>query len=167
MAITTYCTQAAIEDLIGTAAVTRCLDDNDDGVAEVPITKTLERAALKVNQYSTRHYSVTAANDWITGYASVVIAATMLFRRRGNAPPAELQDEYDAVVAMLEDVYSGKSELPMASPKAWEAPSMSNLTIDGRYNQSKVRVQDRISIGDAVPGQNTVDRYLPDVPTVG
>lgn len=168
MAVTQYCTRSDVEDLLSAGTVRSLLDDDDDGVAEVSISRTLDRAALKINQYCQRHYTVAelAANDWVK-HAAAVIAANFLFQRRANSPPGELEEEHEEILEFLREVYTGSCDLPGATPRGWDAPSMANLTIDGRYGQGKIRVQDRISLGDTMPSKNETERYLPDVPTVG
>lgn len=145
MAVVPYATRTELEHIWSEFGVDVRLDDDDDGVAQSGlVAAVLEEATVKVNYHLLARYSVAtlAASAWVK-WAAANIAACLLARRRGNPIPEAMQADCDEYLDALKEIKAGSTDLPadagLASPEFDSMPSVSNLTVDGRYRRRKVR----------------------------
>lgn len=132
MAIQTYCDRDDIASIISELGVIASIDDSMDGVEsvndELQVTKAIERAALKINQHVRQQYKLldVANNTWLT-YANAVLAAYDLRKRRGNPVEGSINDEYQEVQTVLNDVRWGRQQLPDQAPSFDYTPTTSSM----------------------------------------
>src|SRR6478672_2212277 len=112
-----YCTKSDIEAIWPPADVLASVDDDVNGTLSATesgyIDRAIERAANFINARLEMRYRLSdlAANTWCRD-ANAAIAAYWLSTRRGAAAPAQLQQQYDAYLALLTDIAAGKIKLP-------------------------------------------------------
>lgn len=93
---------------------------------------------------------------------AVAIALWYGSQTQGNPPPEAFERAYEDVMAKLLLVSQGKLQLPGVGLSIDMRPSMSNVKIDRRFVQQKVRVQQNIS----TDAPTTLDQNQAiDVPT--
>src|SRR5688572_12894990 len=119
----TYCTQADIEAIWPPADLLSSVDDDTTGTLDATelsyITRAIERAANHMNSRLAMRYTPAdlASNAWCRD-ANAAIAAYWLATRRGTAPPAQLQQQYDAYTAALDEIAAGRMRVPDATDRA-------------------------------------------------
>lgn len=160
MPLTTYCTEVQMRRYFSTDGITAFADHDQDGTADDDvITDCIEQATDEINAYAMQRYSAAAlsASTLIIRWA-VVLATKFLCERRGNSAPASLQSEFERIMLKLQQIPTGIFKLPGVATRSDFRPGFSNLTIDRRYQFSKVRVVHTASdqIPTALP-QKTLD----------
>lgn len=147
-----YCTTTEIQAIWSAFGVNARLDDDLDGVADQDVSAVIEQATSRINAYVLRRYAVTTctASTWLK-WCCATFSATLLARRRGNDIPDSLLTEAQEYRDALAEIKQGTLDLPAddgpAIPYSDETPAISNLTIDERFQQSKVRRVPRTSTG--------------------
>lgn len=118
---------------------------------QVNIDDCRGRASQRIDMYLVKRYDLTTVGNhrWVRQTAAV-FAAVCLNKRRGGTVPAELQREYDDLLAELREIRDGQMELDGVAPRAADTPSMSNVRVDMRYRTNKMRVENQISTGRPV-----------------
>jgi hypothetical protein len=124
---------------------------NDDQTQTTPdltiVNPAIIQARLWLSQYLVQKYDIsliTSANEWVK-WSTAVAASVILLRRKGGVVSAGLQEAYEALTAFLEGVQSGTLVAPGLTLVASPGISISNVTMDDRYNRAKVRVVQSIS----------------------
>jgi phage gp36-like protein len=134
MATQIYCTKADIEAIWPAASVLASVDDDANGTLSATeasyIDRAIERGANFVNARLEMRYRLSdlATNTWCRD-ANAAIAAYWLSTRKGAAAPAQLQQQYDAYVAALADIVSGRIKLPQQAESFDITPGVSNFVI--------------------------------------
>ena len=141
-----YTDQDRIERLLSRCGVVSFSDHNregdpDDGVVD----DCINRAAQETELFATQRYAQAGlVNSPLFVEWNTLVAAYFLCYRRGNPVPESLQFEFDRIMdvenGLLAKVAKGKLQLPGVPLKADLRPTFSNLKVDRRYRQSKVRV---------------------------
>jgi phage gp36-like protein len=122
----TYCTKVDIEAIWPPAELLASVDDDTSGTLspteEGYIDRAIERAANFLNARLEMRYRLTdlAASAWCRD-ANAALAAYWLSTRRGEEPPAHLQQQYDAYLAALAEIAAGRMKVP-------EVPDSFDLT---------------------------------------
>ena len=152
----TYTSQDEIERFLsqdGVDARTDDLANADDWWDDL-----IAMATDKVNFYCERWYDPEdmASNRWIRNHATVLGAFYLSLRR---ADPGIYHDLYQLYVAELEEVHSGRMQVPRLPQRGDLVPSMSNLEIDERYPHRKIRVDPTTSVGQSSGRQFPARRY--------
>lgn len=146
-----YCSETDIEDIMSTHFTLETTNDdgslNDDD--DTKVLNAIVRAEQRIQQYALNRYTDTLlqSNEWIR-WCCATFAAVQLARRRGNAIPNGLQDEYDEYLAHLQLVRDGKAEVPGLLPRSEPGMTMSNVTYDQSSRRRKIRVSKTISAGE-------------------
>lgn len=135
-------TEAEVERLMSVEMKVDFADHDEDGLADTGIVddcinEASEEIELALNR---RYASADLQSSNLIGRWATMLAATLLCRRRGNMPPESWDEEVQRIRERLEDVASGKKNLPGVSLRADLRPTFSNLRVDRRYRHSKVRV---------------------------
>lgn len=154
MPATPYCAREDIDDVLSDEGVGyRATDEANQIEKSGLVTRTIRQASDRVNLYCGERYTAAelATSDYIIS-ATAVIAAYMLSTRRGNPPPPSLEARYKEVFEELGKIQLGQADVPGIVTRGGSVPVLSNLRIDGRYRQSKVRVQPDISTGTPPQG---------------
>jgi len=131
----TYCTQSDIEAIWPPTSLLASVDDDTSGTLNATelgyITRAIERAANHMNSRLAMRYTPAdlAANKWCRD-ANAAIAAYWLATRRGVAAPAQLQQQYDAYTAALNEIAAGRLRVPDATDRADNVPGVTNFTIE-------------------------------------
>lgn len=142
----TYTTEAAMQRYFSASGTLAFSDHDGDAIEDDGvIDDCINQATEEIDGYARQRYSQaglsasTLINRWAT-----TIACFFLCLRRGNAPPESLQMEYDRLLAqpngLLPLIAAGKYSLPGVALIADLRPTWSNLRIDRRWPNSKVRV---------------------------
>jgi phage gp36-like protein len=160
-----YCDLDDMQRLFSSYGVTAFADHDGDGQDDSEVTNDcINQATEEINLYCQQWYepddlaTSTLVNRWCT-----VLATFFLCERRGNPVPDSLANEFNRIAAKLEQILAGTLKLPGLAMRDDMRPSMSNLTVDRRYRQSRIRVTEQNST-DA-PTRLTQD-VTTDVPTV-
>lgn len=161
MAVTALCTQANVEAILSQYGVEASLEDNADGMIDATVdgaaSDFLEKASADVCFYLFQRYEIAAitASAWAKWTAAIFCARDMM-TRRGNPCPDSLQREYDKREELLKAIALGTFSLPgdtgLANPQFDESPTVSNMTVDGRYHRRKVRRVPTTSTGGVPQG---------------
>lgn len=138
----TYTSQAEIERVWGETGVDLRTDDLVD--TATLFTEIVAEATDTINIYLTRRYTPATLENhaWIRR-AATWIGCYLLSRRRGN--PGQYYEEYQRIIDILEKIQANVQDLPRAIVRADSVPAGTNYTVDERYNQTKVRVQQATS----------------------
>jgi len=143
MAVATpYCTLADMQRLFSTQGVTAFSDHDGDGNDDADVTADcIDQATEEINLCAMQFYSAAAlatstlVNRWCT-----LLAVYFLCQRRGNPEPSIFQSEFDRIMLRLDGVRTGVLQIPGLARKANLRPSFSNLQVDRRYTNNRVRV---------------------------
>jgi hypothetical protein len=139
-----YCSISEIEAIYSIFGVNARLDDDQDGYGEVNVGAIIEQATSMMNRYLLKRYGVTAiaATTWAK-WCCATLGAVLIARRRGNDVPQSILDERDDYLEALKAIGNGQEDLIAddgpASTAYDETPTVSNLTVDGRFTRQKVR----------------------------
>lgn len=163
MATQTYCSISDVQAILGNYSTTRYLDDDEDtnlssgesSNGDSCITMT----ASQMNAELFRRYRSAdlASSDWCK-YCNAYLAAQLIARRRGNAPPPALEDEAERYRTWLRDIRYGRMNLPDTPLGVDPTPGTSNYSIDMAENQP-VRVDTEISRRDSADGVKRNTKY--------
>ncbi len=142
-----YTTQERVERLFSTQGVTAFADHDADGNADAGVMDDcINRATAEIRAKLVRFYqdSDLAGHELINEWATV-LATYFLCQRRGNPSP----DSYAADVAWIREQIAELvalqwvlSDIPF---RGGSPCTVSNLTVDRRYRQSRIRVTDQNS----------------------
>lgn len=111
------------------------------------VDNSIIQARLWLSQFLTQKYDVsliTSANEWVK-WATGLVASIYVMRRKGGMVPVGLQEAYEELRDFLKGVQSGSLVAPGLVLLASPGISISNVTMDDRYNRAKVRVVQTIS----------------------
>lgn len=143
---TQLCTQADMERILASYGVREYADHDDNGVIDTGVLDDcIDQASGEVLIWLGQRYSVAslAAQSLVVRWTATV-ACYFLTTRRGNPPPTSLEAEFHRLMdfpeGLLPLIGTGRVDLNGVSLKANLTPSMSNVTLDRRYRQSKIRV---------------------------
>lgn len=155
-----YCTTDDVKHILTTEGVDWLTIDQEIDAEDV-LAKNIERATVRIDQYVSGKYepSVLASNMWVK-WAAAVIASRYIAMRGGNPVPTGIQQQYDENEAFLKDVAAGVADIPGASRPRVGGIAMSNMVVDSRYPERKLRVLSGISVGDS---QSDTPRNLSEV----
>lgn len=148
----TYTSQAEIERVWGETAVDL---RTDDLVSTTTLfTEIVAEATDTINLYLNRRYeaSVMSENAWVRR-AATWVGCYLLSRRRGN--PGQYYEEYERILALLDQIKHNALDLPRAPVRSDAIPVGTNYTIDERYHQGKVRIQQGTTTGQPYPTAQT------------
>jgi phage gp36-like protein len=143
---TTYCTVAEVQRFLSTVGAVAYADHDDDGVADTDVIEDcINQATEEIDGYAgQRHTQAALAGSSLVTRWCVIIASYFLAIRRGNPPPESLALEFNRILdpdsGMLARVATGKYQLPRVALRADLRPTWSNLRIDRRWPNSKIRV---------------------------
>ncbi|TWU22457.1 hypothetical protein Pla52o_35130 [Novipirellula galeiformis] len=141
-----YCTADDLNRYLSADGVTAFSDHDDDGFGDSGIVDDcIGRASREIDASALRRYEESrlvgnaTLNDW-----AVVMACRSLCLRRGNMPPESLEMEFHRIVdpdtGFLARLASGRYKLPGLPQKPGNEPTFSNLTVDRRYRNERIRV---------------------------
>ena len=154
MAITALCSQTDLGYILSTTGVVLRLAADADGSADSGIaTAVLEEGTVLVYSHLLQRYSVAviAASTWAK-WAAAYMSIRILGRRRGNTMPKSLLEEATRWLESLERIRDGKASLisdtGLSAPKVDALPTVSNMTVDGRFAANNVRRVKLSSTGD-------------------
>lgn len=174
-----YCSASDVESILSSEGVNLHVDDrwpiysDDPGAPISPAagqtTEALQHMEYAIDRASARveiaigsrfDISTASTNRWVK-WCTAYLAACEVCRRRGNSIPDSLLaqcEEYSSLLVMI-----GKGEIgyiPGLEPRVEPIPSMSNLRVDNRFFDARVRVQEVISAGRPTSSKpRYVDRY--------
>lgn len=143
-----YSTDADVIRKVGLNAFNAWADNDGDGLADPGVsTDWHDQAGQEIDAYCvTRGYDVNGLqsssliNRWAT-----ILACYYGSMQRGNPPPEAIDAQATEIFRKLELIGQGKYQLPGIPLASDMRPSMSNVKIDRRFVQQKVRVQQNIS----------------------
>lgn len=144
-----WCTLAEVEDLLSANGVSASTNDNyDNSVADATIVdNAIARGRTILSQYLVQKYDIeviTSSAEWVK-WAAATFAAIEIMRRKGGVVPPGLQELYEQYTEFLKNVQSGTFQVPGLYPRSSPGISVSNITMDNRYNRAKIRVVSTIS----------------------
>lgn len=146
-----YCTAADLDRYLSSVGVINFADHEDAGIStDDVVTDCIERSTEEINAVLIQRYDLAIlANHKLLKHWSTVMACRYLCLRRGNMPPESLEMEYREIMdresGKLRDAATGRINLLSTFRPQDNVPSFSNLTIDRRYVEEKVRVKTRNS----------------------
>lgn len=155
-----YCTKTHLDDMMGEGGILGRMDDNEDGGLSIAdsdrIDRMIERAsaeaAMHLRQMPTERVEWKGAdppNDtpvsvqWLTA----AIALYYVLTHRGNPIPQQYLGDYQQALVTLEKLGQGKMKLDDVNYTFNVLPTVSNMTVQGIFDNAKVRVLDSISSG--------------------
>jgi phage gp36-like protein len=153
----TYSTRADVETIASPTAVIRWVDDDADGTLSASevgyIDRAIERAANRMNASLEMRYRLAdlEGNTWCRD-ANSLLAAYLLATRRGNPAPDHLQEQYELLLADLQEIRDGRLVVPQAGESVETIPTVSNFTVDPARAQAKVRRVEATSTGSPPSG---------------
>jgi phage gp36-like protein len=132
--MTTYCTKTDIEAIWPPAELLASVDDDASGTLSATeegyITRAIERAANLLNARLELRYRLgdLATSAWCRD-ANAAIAAYWLSTRQGDPAPAQLQQQYDAYLAVLADIAAGRQKVPGLVESYDTKPGVTNFGV--------------------------------------
>ena len=172
MALTLYCSETELDDLLSSFGVQTRTDDADAGSTdETQITPVTERATSDVNFALMQRYPLSilapggTAITWVK-WATAIIAAVYLCQRRGNDVPESLAEGYAETKTKLDEIRTGQMQLigdsGRVNPQFDDTPAVSNFTFNEWYRRTKIRRVPSTSTGGFInPGRTQYNE--PDV----
>ena len=143
-----YTSQDEIERLMSREGVFLQTDDLTGSDLTDYFTEVIADGTDYINQYAGFRYleADMKNNRWVRSRATW-LGAYYLFQRRGQAPPAVLQNRFIEITDELEKVHAEKILIPRLKTSEDLSPAMSNLKVDHSFQVNKVRVKPTISTG--------------------
>ena len=142
----------------GEYGITSFSDHDADGTADTGVVDDcIEQASAEIAMLLGQRYSLTdlathpLVQSWATTYAIY-----FLCQRRANPIPVSLGDEFNRISAILEKIVAGNMKIPGLDESTGIAPTFSNLTVDRRYPNNRIRV--RPSVSSTTPTVLRVDK---------
>lgn len=149
-----YCSQDDVEEVLSEAGVLLRTDDDPEGVEDASkVTAVIEAASSRIDMFLLRRYSASSLQSsiWVK-WCCAYLSACLLSKRRGNPCPESIGFECQQYVDWLKEIRDGLMDLPGVAPSSDVLPSVSNFTVDARFNRAKVRrVQSTSTRGNAPP----------------
>ena len=144
-----WCTLAEVEYLLSANGVAASVNDSqDNAVADATIVNNaIARGRTILSQYLFQKYdidTITSSVEWVK-WAAATFAAIEIMRRKGGVVPPGLQELYEQYTGFLEKVQTGTFQVPGLYLRSSPGISISNITMDNRYNRAKIRVVSTIS----------------------
>lgn len=174
MATAPLCTIADVQVILSPFATTDRIDDDFDGSADTGLADScIALVSTKVQRVLLGRYSLTSitSNQWVR-WCTATLVAEFLCLRRANPVPAsiaedakEYRDTLLQIGNMEADLFDDAG-LPVAQASipgsVSDLPAVSNMTIDGRFQRSKLRRIDSISTQLPANGMSNpaIDYYL-------
>ncbi len=97
-----------------------------------------------VLSYNVKRWATASGSKWLTS-------------RRGQKPPASIMTEYEEAKEAMRLVQTGMLQIDSAGTRTSGWPWISNMTVDHRYVNAQVRVQENISEGTPTQYAQWVD----------
>lgn len=145
------CDQADMERLFSAYGITGFADHDEDGTNDADVVEDcIIQASGEIGMYLGQQYDTDslASNTLVNRWAALA-ATYFLTMRRGNPPPVSLDTEFkrllDPETGLIPRIGKGAIKLDGVALKGNRTLSFSNVRIDRRYPQSKVRVLQNIS----------------------
>lgn len=153
-----YCTKAEIENIIGSDAYGKMVQDLNATQLAAWLTEFRSDATDLINTYCLVFYEAEdlANSRWVRTRAAYV-AVYFLSQRRGN--PALYQLRFEQIMQELMMVLQGIIQIPGLATRNDMTPAMTNLTVDDNFSVQKLRVQPAISTGGTYSNQHTAYRW--------
>ena len=152
-----YTSQPEMESIFSVDGIELRFDDDDDDALSPTeldyLDDVIDEATDEVNLYLLDRYNASdlVNNLWVRRQASY-IACHRASIRRGN--PDQYLRKYEEVIAQLQAVQSEELNIPRL-PLAYDSrPGHSNLVVDHRYRNAKIRVDQESSSGGSYPEQD-------------
>jgi hypothetical protein len=150
-----YTSQAEVYRMMGEYAVELAMDDyagEDKGYIWNDLLSWVDET---IDQYIMQHYDINAAgiksNPWLRRKA-VVIAVHLLSQRRGNNPfPIALTDR---VYEDLDNIRNNRFRIPGLTVSHWQGPMFRTYTMQNRFWNHPVRVDQTKSNKQRYSGQD-------------
>lgn len=150
MPLTLYCDSEDVRFVWSSFGMASRSDDRDASSSTAIVNDAIEKAVTDVNLYLFQTYTpaVIAQSTWVK-WATAVLAAVALARRRGNPVPASLAADFDRYLENLKAIQTGVLALPgddgLSAPRFDNTPCVSNLRVDSRFRASVRRVTETSS----------------------
>ena len=144
----------------GDYGVTSFADHDADGTADTGVVDDcIEESSAEIAMLAGQRYALAdlAAHPLVHSWATT-LAIYFLCQRRGNPIPTSLADEFNRITAILEKIVDGRIKLPGLDEVTGIRPTLSNLVIDRRYPNNRVRVRPSSSSTNTTPSVLQVDR---------
>lgn len=157
MAVTLLCSQTDVENIWSAFGVSVRADDRDTVGNAQHIAAMLEKSSADVQAYLLARYdaAVIAASTWCK-WAAAIFCCVDMARRRGNAPPGPMFEEYTRYKTDLEAIRDGSllltTDTGLAPMSSDLAAVVSNFRVNSRYAQPVRRLP--ISSTESQPGYN-------------
>jgi phage gp36-like protein len=137
-----YCEEADVRRLFSAHGVTAFADHDQDGESDAEVVNDcINQACEEINLYAQQRYTpAQLATSTLIARWTTTLACYFLCLRRGNPVPASIEGEFTRILSKLEQIALGSLALPGIALRDDMRPSMSNLTVDRRYPQSRIRV---------------------------
>lgn len=142
-----YTTQERIERLFSSQGVTAFADHDGDGNADASvIDDCINRATAEIRAKLTRFYldADLASHELIVEWATV-LATYFLCQRRGNPSPDTFTDDVVYIRQQINELMTLQWVLSDIPFRGGSPCTVSNLTVDRRYRQSRIRVTEQSS----------------------
>jgi phage gp36-like protein len=159
----TYCTETDLQNRFSPATVIGWADQTETNT-EYPntIDDAINQARQEIEGLAAQQYSQAGLqscpliNRWC-----VTLAAYYASTTRGNPAPNSIALEYERIMARLQAIADNEYQLPGIPKRSDSRPTMSNLRVDRRYIQSKVRVQQETSTNSPSTLTQNLDDQIP------
>ncbi len=140
-------------DILGRFLSSQGIDSFSDGDSDTVADCITYAAGLVLGKLATKYPLTYLAGSLLLIEYATIIAARTLCPRRGNPIPESLELLYQGIVSeggFLDQIVAGQIKLIDASgniiaAKGSFAPTMSNLRVDRRYPNERIRVVEQSS----------------------
>lgn len=144
-----YCSQTDVETLLAVDGLSLRLDDDQTGTLSATETAYLTRiigwVTARLNMYLLGRYD--AANletSFAVNEFAAIMVAQRVSRRRGNPAAKAIQELYEEVIEMLEQIKAGSLGLEDVAERTSGAPFWDNIR-HTRHTLRRTRVERPIS----------------------
>lgn len=141
---TDYCTSDEVKRYLSEIGVHAFADHDGDGIEDSGVvTDAIEWATDEINLFvlsGGRYELADLASNRLLGSWCVVLACCNLCQTRGNPVPDSLAMRCHKIMELLQKVRDGDLNLPEVPRQGQGVLLASNLHVDRRYRDEKVRV---------------------------
>jgi hypothetical protein len=159
---TLFCTRADVEAMASVYGVDLMLEDYEEAsptaTEEAYLDKMIQWGCAEVYRYLGKKYDADQlALSWEVNEWATICVLRRVRSRRGNSPPAIIQELYEQAVVDMKEIGWGEGTLPDIAERSVDTPSVSNIRVDTRYGNKKIRVQRPLSDPRPLPGRKNRD----------
>jgi hypothetical protein len=143
---------AQVNSAVSVNALATARDNGVNLAFAARLVKACQYGTDQVNLYCSARYDFDQlAQSWNANRWATALAAKWVCSRRGNVPPGTIMEDAKEAIEEMKQVQRNQLQISTIYTRTAAWPAIDALTIDLRYNYTRVRVEPQLS--DPTPTQ--------------